>query len=512
MNTMPSVDLKVALPVSPVSRDSVKSMSAGETSFSNVLADAMQSSEVAEERAQTSESTAEKAPVEEKPNQQKARVRRETREQKDVSKDETGQNVPAEAAANAANIAVVTPVLLDQGPLVVTPPVDAADEAVQAVALRMQSVMPAATGNQAAGKIQMLPGVPGGQKIAQNMLAVQSDSLEPGGMQVAAQLQTVAPTSAMLTAENSAPLLAEQVVSAAGVRAVEPAAMPAGTLAKVADAGLASGKIAGSNLTVEASVVPAVAIDSSAAPRMTIEAVVDAPDNKLTFGEQGLMNLFGVADTGDAQPPVAQPVLDMAAQSVLNDVLGAEPARDQAPVAGGGAMNEMDSPLFLSMSQQPVVGFATTPNAVVQNAPPAPTMVVPAAQVTNEIVKFAGAGGGRAVMEITSPDLGALKIDLSIDGRGSARLIVEATTHAARDQLEQGLRKLNDEFAGMGLSLNVDLRQGGSGAQERSFAWQQSGLNVPSMGESGVRVSERLTPSSRVLRDNRDDSQVNFYA
>ncbi|MEY3201610.1 MAG: hypothetical protein RIR70_1160 [Pseudomonadota bacterium] len=158
----------------------------------------------------------------------------------------------------------------------------------------------------------------------------------------------------------------------------------------------------------------------------------------------------------------------------------------------------------------PALGVSQSlPATPAVSAPPVQQVsLVPAAQLNGEIVKFAGAGGGRAVMEITSPDLGALKIDLSIDGKGVARMVVEASTSAARDQLEQGMRRLHDDFAGLGLSLNVDLRQGSGGAGQRD-AWQQPRFAVMST-TSAERVAAMLPEPVAGSLD--DQTRIHFYA
>lgn len=162
-----------------------------------------------------------------------------------------------------------------------------------------------------------------------------------------------------------------------------------------------------------------------------------------------------------------------------------------------------------------IAGQVGVSSPVAQTSPSpaqAPAMAVPAAQLNGEIVKFASVGGGRAVMEITSPDLGALKIDLSIDARGVARMVVEASTGAARDQLEQGLRQLHDDFAGIGLSLDVDVRQGGSGAYQRDLPAQYGSRATVSAGASAAEGPGVTTSRTRIAGAEDDKTLVHFYA
>ena len=223
---------------------------------------------------------------------------------------------------------------------------------------------------------------------------------------------------------------------------------------------------------------------------------------------------WSAALSGDA------PVVNVAADAVVTPA-AAMPGDADLPTEGDDmpdrAAADVAAPPALSSLDGPLAGFALVPGSPVGSAAPlaaAPaaasaTVVVPAARVNDELIGLAKGGGGRAVMEITSPDLGSLKIDLQLDGQGSARRVVEASSHDARDQLEQGLRRLHDEFGGLGLKLDVDLRQGGGG-QDRQDARAAAFDRMPT--GAGALSNREPRSFARLAADGDAQSGIHFYA
>jgi hypothetical protein len=76
-----------------------------------------------------------------------------------------------------------------------------------------------------------------------------------------------------------------------------------------------------------------------------------------------------------------------------------------------------------------------------------------------EIQKMVKQGGGHVVMELTPPDQSKFTIELKIDERGGALLIVEGVSDSTRTRLEQSAPQLREQFQQMGLELQLDMRQ-----------------------------------------------------
>jgi hypothetical protein len=101
-----------------------------------------------------------------------------------------------------------------------------------------------------------------------------------------------------------------------------------------------------------------------------------------------------------------------------------------------------------------------------------------------EIQKMVKQGGGHVVMELTPPDQSKFTIELKLDERGNALLIVEGVSDSTKTRLEQSAPQLREQFQQMGLELQLDMRQQGqSGSsnaanfadyQERAFSGNQA--------------------------------------
>jgi flagellar hook-length control protein FliK len=76
-----------------------------------------------------------------------------------------------------------------------------------------------------------------------------------------------------------------------------------------------------------------------------------------------------------------------------------------------------------------------------------------------EIQKMVKQGGGHVVMELTPPDQSKFTIELKLDDRGGALLIVEGVSDSTRTRLEQSTPQLREQFQQMGLELQLDMRQ-----------------------------------------------------
>ena len=110
-----------------------------------------------------------------------------------------------------------------------------------------------------------------------------------------------------------------------------------------------------------------------------------------------------------------------------------------------------------------------------------------------EILKLTRQGGGRAVLEVTPPNQGPIRIDLQLDGAGRASLVVEGLSDSMKARLESSAHFLRQDMAQMGLALNLEMRErNDSGAAAQAFAQGQ-------FGQSGQSGANNSAGSSRVV-------------
>jgi Flagellar hook-length control protein FliK len=133
-----------------------------------------------------------------------------------------------------------------------------------------------------------------------------------------------------------------------------------------------------------------------------------------------------------------------------------------------------------------------------------------AGAVQVEIQRMVRQGGGQVVMELTPPDQSKFTIELKLDERGGAHLVVEGVSDSTRTRLEQSAPQLHEQFQQMGLNLQLDMRQhresASSGAQERAANDFNQGASAP---EPTVQAS-RAAAASRAREAG--GSQIYLYA
>ena len=140
-----------------------------------------------------------------------------------------------------------------------------------------------------------------------------------------------------------------------------------------------------------------------------------------------------------------------------------------------------------------------------------------AGAVQMEIQKMVKQGGGHVVMELTPPDQSKFTIELKLDERGNALLIVEGVSDSTKTRLEQSAPQLREQFQQMGLELQLDMRQQGQSASYNAedFAGSQerdSGNNLASTGPGDT--PKVLTPREAGANRAREtgSNQVYLYA
>lgn len=510
MNTMPILDLKLAAPTPVAARAPGVEQSSEGADFSKTLRESLDAISSKEEAPAGSA----------KPSKKSQTKTGQDKDDAAVNDASAGQNMPPVVAVVPANLAAALP------PGVGQPEGLAVAEAGNDNVIAGGNAQALATG--VVSSMAGAPALP--QRLAQN----------PAGLPVMPQV--VAASAAAGGGVRQAVMAAPSANASQAVVVSTPTVQPAVAEATAPQTSQIQQAVSQS---VQTSATPAT---QSQPVQMEVVAEL-APQSRATAGRDELdlnqsllrtgeaatslqvsANLMNLAEMSFADKALASAVLAPVAEGVPPVEIQFAPG--MAPQAGLPARPDGDGEAVLPDDQPavdalidrdaPLAGLSaatsgvnqpsvSVPTANVASAP-APAVMVPAAHLNGEIVKFASGGGGRAVMEITSPDLGALKIDLSIDGKGVARMVVEASTSAARDQLEQGMRQLHDDFKGMGLSLNVDVRQGGGSAQQRDSAPQPRAFAL-NAGDAGAvnEVSARVSVA-RTMGASDDKSSIHLYA
>ena len=141
-----------------------------------------------------------------------------------------------------------------------------------------------------------------------------------------------------------------------------------------------------------------------------------------------------------------------------------------------------------------------------------------AGAVQMEIQKMVKQGGGHVVMELTPPDQSKFTIELKLDERGNALLIVEGVSDSTKTRLEQSAPQLREQFQQMGLELQLDMRQQGqfassnaanfADAQERGSG--DNNLANNGTGEAPKVLTQREAGANRARETG--SNQVYLYA
>jgi len=129
------------------------------------------------------------------------------------------------------------------------------------------------------------------------------------------------------------------------------------------------------------------------------------------------------------------------------------------------SLEDLSSSFVSSLVGGPQRPVNTVMDWVSMRAQERPAPVVPhevrldSGAVQMEIQKMVRQGGGHVVMELTPPDQSKFTIELKLDERGGALLVVEGVSDSTRTRLEQSAPQLREQFQQMGLELQLDMRQ-----------------------------------------------------
>ena len=215
--------------------------------------------------------------------------------------------------------------------------------------------------------------------------------------------------------------------------------------------------------------------------------------------------------------------LDAAAVSTTNS--NATVIAQEAPRAETTqSLEDISSSFVSSLVGGPQRPVTTVMDWISMQSQERPAPVVPhevrldAGAVQLEIQKMVKQGGGHVVMELTPPDQSKFTIELKLDERGNALLIVEGVSDSTKTRLEQSVPNLREQFQQMGLELQLDMRQQGQSASSSTadfWGSQERGSGDNNLASSGPGDSTKIL-TQREAGANRaretGSNQVYLYA
>jgi len=188
------------------------------------------------------------------------------------------------------------------------------------------------------------------------------------------------------------------------------------------------------------------------------------------------------------------------------------------------SLEDLSSSFVSSLVGGPQRPTNTVMDWISMRAQERPTPLIPhevrldSGAVQLEIQKMVKQGGGHVVMELTPPDQSKFTIELKLDERGGALLIVEGVSDSTKTRLEQSAPQLREQFQQMGLELQLDMRQQGqsasssaadfSGSQERGSDANNAGSNGE--GDASQILTQREAGANRARETGAN--QVYLYA
>ena len=236
--------------------------------------------------------------------------------------------------------------------------------------------------------------------------------------------------------------------------------------------------------------------------------------------------------TGDAFPATASsPTVSTALANRL-DSLALAAANPNSTVTAQEApraettqsLEDISSSFVSSLVGGPQRPVTTVMDWISMQSQERPAPLVPhevrldAGAVQMEIQKMVKQGGGHVVMELTPPDQSKFTIELKLDERGNALLIVEGVSDSTKTRLEQSAPQLREQFQQMGLELQLDMRQQGQSASsnDANFAdAQERGSGDNNLANNGTGDTPKVL-TQREAGANRaretGSNQVYLYA
>ena len=315
------------------------------------------------------------------------------------------------------------------------------------------------------------------------------------------------------------PKALETPVSLAGVAKTNAQVQQASLTSKGVELGVQAAAAAGTQISTNANTnATAVAstpeIDSDATTFSNVQSGMKA-------GRTG--ETFSAAAGSPAASTAPANRLDAAALNAANPnsaVMAQEAPRAETTQS----LEDISSSFVSSLVGGPQRPVTTVMDWISMQSQERPAPLVPhevrldAGAVQMEIQKMVKQGGGHVVMELTPPDQSKFTIELKLDERGNALLIVEGVSDSTKTRLEQSAPQLREQFQQMGLELQLDMRQQGQSASSNAANFadaQERGSGDNNLASNGAGDTPKIL-TQREAGANRaretGSNQVYLYA
>jgi hypothetical protein len=317
------------------------------------------------------------------------------------------------------------------------------------------------------------------------------------------------------------PKALETAVSLAGVAKTNAQVQNASLTSKGAELGVQAAAAAGTQMSTNAT-----ASGNAAGVSNTLE--IDADATTFSNVQSGMKaGRAGEAFPSTANSPAAITApanrLDSAALAAANPI-SAVMAQEAPRAETTQSLEDISSSFVSSLVGGPQRPVTTVMDWISMQAQERPAPLVPhevrldAGAVQMEIQKMVKQGGGHVVMELTPPDQSKFTIELKLDERGNALLIVEGVSDSTKTRLEQSAPQLREQFQQMGLELQLDMRQQGQSASSNAANFadaQERGSGDNNLANNGAGDTPKVLTQREAGANRARESgsnQVYLYA
>ena len=314
------------------------------------------------------------------------------------------------------------------------------------------------------------------------------------------------------------PKVLETAVSLSGVAKsnvqLQQASLSSKGIALGDQAGATTGAITSSAISTQAAAAATSEIDSEATTFSNVQSGIRTERK-------------GEASSASSSSPTASTAaatrLDTAALAAANPN-SAVMAQEAPQAETTQSLEDISSSFVSSLVGGPQRPVTTVMDWISMQSQERPAPLVPhevrldAGAVQLEIQKMVKLGGGHVVMELTPPDQSKFTIELKLDERGNALLIVEGVSDSTKTRLEQSAPQLREQFQQMGLELQLDMRQQGQFASSNAANFadaQERGSGDNNLANNGTGDTPKVL-TQREAGANRaretGSNQVYLYA
>ena len=341
--------------------------------------------------------------------------------------------------------------------------------------------------------------------------------------------KSLAPSSslALETNQGSQRAPATQPVLAASST---PATSATGAATRVDAASLPTNSAANPNLNVQEVARPearqSLAELSSNSASSTVRSTSQTSENNSTavFNSQNQIRQVGAKGIEQLPSNSVSSLVESSPQQADLNANAVSMAQEEASPVAAKSLDELSSTFVSSLVGGPQRPVTTVMDWVSMKSQELPSPVVPhevrldSGAVQLEIQKMVRQGGGHVVMELTPPDQSKFTIELKLDERGNALLIVEGVSDSTKTRLEQSAPQLREQFQQMGLELQLDMRQQGHSASSNAANFadaQERGSGDNNLANNGAGDTPKvLTPREAGANRAREtgSNQVYLYA